>query len=166
MRYLWIVVIAFLTTGVFAQQDQSVPADQATPAAPVVLPDWKVSKVPWDDWFKKNTTVTDKTDHVHFFWNAQDVKGNFEVKDKKQRLAQAALQLVARLYPDGAKSDEMRVDIVYVLERDTYGMPKWDSLQQVAHLEFSRSKTAKMAKNDKPLTDAQMKKAFTKFEIY
>ena len=165
MRYLLILLIMSLGAEVFAQ-DQGVPAGQYTPTAPVVLSDWKVSKVPWDDWFKKNTTVTDKTDHVHFFWNAQDFKANFEVKDKKQRLAQAALQLVARLYPEGAKSDAMRVDIVYVLERDTYGMPKWDSMQQVAHLEFSRAKITKLAKSDKPLTDDQMKKVFSKFEIY
>jgi len=166
MRYLFFILLASLCGAAFAQEHPASMSPDPTNTPVPVISNWKASTVPWDNWFKMNATVTDKTDHIHFFWNAQDFKLNFEGKDKKQHLAQAALQLVSRLYPADAKSDDMRVDIVYVLERDSYGMPKWDSMQQVAHLEFSKAMAAKLAKNNKPLTDAQMKKVFAKFEIY
>ncbi len=142
----------------------AVPAPAGTPAA--VIEKWNQSQVPWDDWFKNNAMVTDKTDYVHFFWNAQDFKANFEVKDKKTRLAEAALELVKRLYPADAKADQVKVDIVYVLERDTYGQPKWDSLQQVAHFEFLKSKAIKSIKKKLVFTDTVMGKIFDKFEFY
>jgi hypothetical protein len=110
--------------------------------------------------------VTDKTDYVHFFWNAQDFKANFEVKEKKKRLAEAALELVKRLYPGGSKADLVKVDIVYVLERDTYGQPKWDSLQQVAHMEFLKSRVLKKSMKKSALSEAGLKKIFDKFEIF
>ncbi len=140
------------------------PAPLATPGT--LIEKWIVSQVPWDDWFKQNALVTDKTEYVHFFWNAQDFKGNFEVKDKKIRLAEAALELVKRLYPADAKADLVKVDIVYVLERDSYGLPKWDSLQQVAHFEFLKSKALKPSRKKLVPTDAVMKKMFDKFEFY
>lgn len=144
-----------------------MPAITTPATVPVtVIEKWNTSNVPWDDWFKSNAMVTDKTDYVHFFWNAQDFKANFEVKNKKVRLAEAALELVKRLYPSDASADQVKVDIVYVLERDSYGQPKWDSLQQVAHFEFLKSKALKQAKKKQVLTDTVMKKIFDKFEFY
>jgi len=165
MRYLFILFLSLAGAAAWAQEHNASLTPDPT-STPVVLSNWKNSTVPWDEWFKKNAMVTDKGDHVHFFWNAQDYKLNFDGKEKKARLAAAALQLVSRLYPADAKADAVRVDIVYVLERDSYGMPKWDSLEQVAHLEFSKAKTKKLAKSDKDLTEAQMKKVFTQFETY
>lgn len=134
-----------------------------------VLKKWSFAGAPWDAWFKANpydVIVADKTDHVNFFWNAQDFKGNFEVKDKNLRLADAALQLVSHLYPADAKADLVTVDIVYVLERDNYGKPQWDSLQQVAHFEFHKSKALKLAKSKKDLSAAALEKIFVKYEIF
>ena len=136
-----------------------------TPTPPVVKK-WSFETMPWDAWFKSNTMVTDKTAYVHFFWNAQDFKGHFEVKDKTLRLEEAALQLVSRLYPADAKANLVKVDIVYVLERDTYGQPKWDSLQQVAHFEFLRSKALKTAKAKKTLSPTALKKIFDQATVY
>ncbi len=133
---------------------------------PWIVKTWNEAKLPWDVWFKKNTMVTDKTDYVHFFWNAQDFKANFEGKEKKLRLSEAALQLVKRLYPGDAKADLVKVDIVYVLERDSYGLPKWDSLQQVAHIEFLKSKALKSTKKKKRLSETDLSKGFDKFVIY
>ena len=156
-------------------QDTAVPTagDQASAqVAPSVSPTpwiinkWNEAMVPWDIWFKKNTMVTDKTDYVHFFLNAQDFKANFEGKDKKIRLSEAALELVKRLYPADAKADLVKVDIVYVLERDSYGLPKWDSLQQVAHFEFAKSKGLKLIGKKSHLTEALLSKAFDKLVIY
>jgi len=114
---------------------------ESTPTPTPLLPGkWVAVKVPWDLWFKNNATVTDKTEYVHFFWNANDFKANFEIKDKKARLADAAVYLVKNLFPTDSKADLVKVDIVYVLERDGYGMPKWDTLQQVLHVEFLKSK--------------------------
>jgi len=136
-----------------------------TPVAPPIE-HWSLAAVPWSDWFKNNAMVTDKTEYVHFFWNAQDFKANFEVKDKKTRLAQAALELVSKLYPADAKADLVKVDIVYVLERDSYGQPKWDSLQQVAHLECSKSKLLKALKPKGKASGAAFLKIFDKFELF
>jgi hypothetical protein len=129
----WLIILFFL--GVISAMAQSTP----TPT-PLLPGKWAAAKIPWDLWFKKNNIVTDNTNYVEFFWNANDFKANFEVKDKDARLADAAVYLVKKLYPADSKADLVKVDIVYVLERDSYGMPKWDSLQQVTHIEFSRSK--------------------------
>ena len=161
------MLLIFLTGAVsYAQEATDLSPATSTPLPVKPIAKWVVSEVPWDEWFKKNTQVTDKTDYIHLFWDAEDFKINFEVKDKKSRLADAAIQMATRLYPSDAKADLMKVDIVYVLERDTYGMPKWDSLQQVAHLEFSRSKAMKLTKHKGPLSAGQKKKLFDKFEIF
>lgn len=160
-KFLMLGLVA-ISLPVMAQENRSgVP----TPT-PTILQKWDSSQVPWDLWFKENALVTDKTEYVHFFWNAQDFKGNFEVKDKRTRLAEAALELVKRLYPADSKADQVKVDIVYVLERDTYGSPKWDSLQQVAHLEFKKSKIPKAGKKKLVVSAAVQKKIFDKFELY
>jgi hypothetical protein len=170
MKKLLALLIGLGVAQVWAQETAvSTPGATAagTPnSAVAVIEKWSESTVPWDDWFKSNAMITDKTDYVHFFWNAQDFKANFEVKDKKIRLAEAALELVKRLYPSDAKADQVKVDIVYVLERDSYGLPKWDSLQQVAHFEFLKSKALKPTKKKLVPTDAGMKKIFDKFEFY
>jgi hypothetical protein len=154
----WLTVLLFLA--VMPVMAQSTP----TPT-PLLQGKWTAAKVPWDLWFKNNALVTDKTEYVHFFWNANDFKANFEVKDKESRLADAAVYLVKKLLPTDSKADLVKVDIVYVLERDTYGMPKWDSLQQVLHVEFLRSKVM----NGKSLPDFSVTppdKFFDKFKIF
>ena len=168
MKKIFLAVVLALGIPAFAQETASISeTGSATPTPfPVIPGKWNASKTPWDLWFKKNTQVTDKQDYVHFFWNAQDCKANFETQDKKRRLADAALQLVVRFYPTGAKADLMKVDIVYVLERDSYGMPKWDSLQQVAHLECSRAKALKLSKKKSILSEAALAKIFDKFEVF
>jgi hypothetical protein len=154
----WFFILFFLTiTPLMAQ---------STPTPTPLLPGkWVAAKVPWDIWFKKNIIVTDDTEYVHFFWNANDFKANFEVKDKAARLADAAVYLVKKTYPPNAKADLVKVDIVYVLERDMYGMPKWDSMQQVLHVEFQKSKI--MA--GKKLPDFSINppdKVFENFQIF
>lgn len=119
------------------------------------------SSPPWPEWFAKNTVVTDKKAYVHFFWNANDVKSRFEGKDKESLLAQSARALVALSYPKGATADAMRVDIVFVAERDGYGMPKWDSMRRVAHLEFSK-KTLEQT----PPSASEPRRGFDKFEVF
>jgi hypothetical protein len=154
----WLSVLFFLI--VMPVMAQSTP----TPT-PLIQGKWISAKVPWDLWFKSNALVTDKTEYVHFFWNANDFKANFEVKDKESRLADAAVYLVKKLFPPDSKADLVKVDIVYVLERDTYGLPKWDSLQQVVHVEFLRSKVM----NDKNLPDFSVTspdKVFDKFKTF
>ena len=154
----WLVVLFFLTiTPLMAQ---------STPTPTPLLPGkWIAAKVPWDLWFKHNTIITDDSAYVHFFWDANDFKANFEVKDKESRLADAAIYLVKKAYPSSATADLVKVDIVYVLERDIYGEPKWDSMQQVLHVEFLRSKV--MA--SKKLPDFSINKpdkVFDKFQIF
>ena len=138
---------------------------ESTPTPTPLLPGkWIAANVPWDSWFKKNVDVADKTDHVHFFWNANDFKANFEVKDKESRLADAAVYLVKTLFPADSKADLVKVDIVYVLKRDEYGIPKLDTLQKVLHAEFLRSKVM----SGKTLPDFSISapsKVFDKFQI-
>ena len=152
----WFVILFFLA--VVPVMAQSTP----TPT-PLLQGKWIAAKVPWDLWFKDNALVTDKTEYVHFFWNANDFKANFDVKDKETRLADAAVYLVKKLFPADSKADLVKVDIVYVLERDSYGLPKWDSLQQVAHIEFLRSKV--IGKKLPDFTVKSSAKVFDKFQI-
>lgn len=158
MKKLMVIFLLFLAVAPVMSQSTPTPT-------PLLPGKWIASKVPWDLWFKKNTIVTDDTDYVHFFWDANDFKANFEVKDKEARLADAAVYLVKKNYPPNAKADLVKVDIVYVLERDMYGMPKWDSMQQVIHVEFLRSKI--MA--GKKLPDFSINapdKVFQNFQIF
>ena len=155
-----LALTVFLAASGLGAQTVEAPA---TPAPPVK---WSFAGVPWAAWFKNNTMVTDKTDYVHFFWNAQDFKSNFEVKAKKSRLEEAAIQLVSKLYPGDSKADLVKVDIVYVLERDSYGQPKWDSLQQVAHFELLRSNAGKPARSKKEPSPAALEKIFQKAEFF
>jgi hypothetical protein len=139
---------------------------QSTPTpTPLLAGKWVAAKVPWDLWFKDNATATDKCEYVHFFWNANDFKANFELKDKNRRLSDAAVYLVKKNYPADSKADLMKVDIVYVLQRDDYGLPKWDSMQQVAHFEFLRSKLI-VGKKLPDFTVKSPEKVFDKFEVF
>lgn len=171
MKRTIILAFTLAVSTVLAQETGTdVPSQPSGSGAftptPTILRKWDGAAIPWGTWFKDNALVTDKGDYIHFFWNAQDFKANFETKDKKVRLAEAALALVRMLYPQEAKADLVKVDIVYVLERDSYGAPKWDSLQQVAHLEFKRSKMPKDGKKKVVLTAAVMKKVFLKFDLF
>jgi hypothetical protein len=122
-----------------------------------------VSAVPWKTWFEKNTTLTEKHGYIHIFWNAQEARSYLEGKEKKRRIAEAARHLVTLLYPNGLQ-DRVRIDIVFVLERDQYGMPKWDSLQRVAHLELSKARLLQAGSGKR---DAEIPpSAFEKFEVY
>lgn len=161
MKGILFLLFLLQMSSALAQDAQVTPVPTLTP-----LSHWDASKVPWDSWFEKKANVTDKTDYIYIYWDAQSYRGNFEVKDKKKRLAEAALELASRLYPSESKIDLIKLDISYLMDLDSYGEPKWDSLQQVAHFEFSRAKVVKFLKSKKPLTDAQMKNVFSKFEIY
>ena len=115
----------------------------------------------WPAWFAKNTTVTDKKAYVHFFWNANDVRSRFQGREGEALVAEASRQLVAREYPPRATADLVKVDVVFVTQRDNYGMPKWDSLQRYAHIEASRKKLLAA-----PPDAAALRKAFEKFELF
>jgi hypothetical protein len=116
---------------------------------------------PWAEWFARNTVATDKKAYVHFFWNANDVKDHLQGKGKDALLAEAARQLVALQYPKTATADAIRVDVVFVAQRDEYGMPKWDTMRRVAHLEFSK-KTLEGTRPD----ESNPRRGFDKFEVY
>jgi len=153
----WLTLLLFLAV---------VPVmAQSTPTPTPLLQKWVSAKIPWDLWFKNNALFTDKVEYAHFFWNANDYKANFEVKDKEAHLADAAVYLVKNLLPADSKTDLVKVDIVYVLERDSYGLPKWDSLQQVAHIEFLRSKILKGKKMPDFTVNAPAK-VFDKFQLF
>jgi hypothetical protein len=117
----------------------------------------------WPAWFAKNTVVTDKKAYVHFFWNANEVKDRFSGngKDREALLAEAARQLVALQSPKTATADATRVDVVFVAQRDEYGMPKWDTMKRVAHLEFSRKKLSETAPDA-----SEPRRGFDKFEVF
>lgn len=99
MKIHFALLFLMLTSMALAQE--STP----TPFATILPGQWKTSEVPWDDWFKKNTLVTDKGDYVHFFWNAQDARANFEGKERKNRLADSALEMAVKLQPATATAD-------------------------------------------------------------
>lgn len=162
-KFFLAAVLGLAAAQAWAQGE--IPAGNAT-ATPSPTPVDPKAAPAWDDWFKRNTTATDKGSYVVFLWNAQDCKAYFGVPDKKVRLAEAAVQLACRMYPAGATADPLKVDIVYFLERDNYGMPKWDSLQKVAHFEFPRSRALKQAKSKTPLAADALKSFFTRIEFY
>jgi hypothetical protein len=117
----------------------------------------------WPAWFAKNTTVTDKKAYVHFFWNANEVRARFDGREREALVAEAARQLVARQFPAKSTADTFKVDVVFVAERDGYGMPKWDTLQRVAHVEGSRRKILAVPLSAPP---AELRKAFDRFELF
>jgi len=154
----WVVAILVCAGALPASPARSWPAPP-TPAAkgtPGALAD-----LPWAAWFRANTVVSDKKTHVHFLWDANAVRSRFEGKEKLAMIRAAARQVVVSLYPAGATADQIRVDIVFAARRDGYGNPRWDSLQRVAHLEFSRRKLLEAAAApDEP------GRGFEKFEVF
>lgn len=79
MKKLLALLIGLSAAQVWAQETPiSTPASTTTGtpnSAVAVIEKWSVPDVPWDDWFKNNAMVTDKTDYVHFFWNAPGFQG-------------------------------------------------------------------------------------------
>jgi hypothetical protein len=120
----------------------------------------------WDAWFKKNVMASDKGDYVHLFWNAQDVRTRFKGKSRVALLAQAARELATRQYPKAAKADLVKIDIVYVRERDEYGMPKWSTLERAAHLEGSKAALLKLDAAALRKKDAEIQGKFSIFKLY
>lgn len=165
MNWKWTIMLA-AALGALQLGAQPAPVSFEPVFTPAAIPSDPKAPIPWDDWFAKNAMVTDKTDYVHFFWNAGDVKAYFETKGKKVRLAQAAFQLVSRLYPAGAKADAVKVDIVYVGARDTYGLPRWETMEKVVHFEFTRSEALKLAGQRKPPAENALPKIFSSVTFY
>jgi hypothetical protein len=143
----------------------------ATAASPAkstsTAPSKNASAIDWNAWFKKNVMASDKKEYVHIFWNAQDVRKQFEGKSRVSMLAQASVELIRRQYPTKATADLVKIDIVFVKERDEYGMPKWSSMERVAHLEGSKSELLQMKPDTwKKSKDAEMKALFKDFRVY
>ena len=114
-------------------------------------------------WFDKNVIVTNKEGYVHVFWNAQEARGALTDPDKRVLLARAARRLAAEKVRAGA--DLVKMDVVFVRERDRYGVPRWDTLEKVAHLEFSREALLEGLKEGAVPERAQMAKLFKVFEV-
>lgn len=140
------------------------------PLAMLLLPLWAATRptppADWDAWFKKNVMASDKKGYVHLFWNAQDVRKRFEGRDRVPMLARAAVELIRRKYPEKAGADLVKIDIVYVKERDEYGMPKWSTLQRAAHIEGSKKALTVLAEKDYRADDKAVQALFQKFTLY
>lgn len=143
--------VAALPARVGAEPSPGATGAVATPAP--------LASLPWSSWFEKNTTVSDKSAYVHILWDANAVRSRFEGKDERALIAEAARQLGLLRYPKSASADQIRVDIVFVTQRDEYGNPKWDSLQRVAHLEFPRKLVGQAS-------GADPERGFQKFEVF
>lgn len=132
-------------------------ARAAAPEAPAVAPAFPAA------WFDKNVIVTSKEGYVHVFWNAQEAREPLAGPDKRVLLARAARKLAAEKV--GAGVDRVKMDVVFVRERDRYGMPRWDTLEKVAHLEFSRGALLEGLKEGAVPEKAQVAKLFEVFEV-
>jgi len=156
------VFFFFLLIGGLRAQDFP-PASESPVPATVVLPS---GSIPWPIWFKKNVLIKDKKQYVYMFFNIQDFKKSFEGKDKNAMLASAASHLVADLYPKTATAKLIKMDMVFIKERDEYGLPKWDTLERVAHLECLKSSVLRSGKPRNSFTEKEIKKAFLKFQLF
>ena len=138
----------------------AVAPNPTRPATPQMEMDsGSLSRLPWATWFEKNTTVSDKKSYVHVMWDANAVRAEFEGKSKLALIGEAGRQLALLRYPAGAGADDVRVDIVFITKRDGYGNPQWDSIQRLAHLEFSRKKLLATPAGGQP------GRGYEKFEI-
>jgi len=99
----------------------ATPLAKATAsAAPAAAPAFPAA------WFDKNVIVTNKEGYVHVFWNAQEARDLLTGPDKRLLLARAARRLAAEKVVAGV--DRVKMDVVFVRERDRYGTPRWDTL--------------------------------------
>lgn len=131
----------------------AVPAPAAPPAD--VLP---------AAWFEKNVTVTKKSGYVHVFWNAQEARAALTPSRRRLLLARAARHLAVSAVP--ADADLVKLDVVFVSERDNYGMPRWDSLEKVGHLEFRKGALLAGWKEEATVpTEPQLSRLFTVFTV-
>lgn len=109
-------------------------------AAPAAGPAPSPAAPAWERSFEKDTTTKDRGTYVHVFWNAQEARAALSGPDRATLLARAAWRAASGRFPAKATADRVVMDVVFVKERDSYGMPRWDTLEKVAHLEFSRRK--------------------------
>jgi hypothetical protein len=137
------------------------PARPATPTPSAKEGSAALAGLPWGTWFEKNTFVTDKKAYVHILWDAVSVRRQLEGKEKLAMIHEAGRQLVLLRYPGGATADQIRVDIVFVTKRDGYGNPRWDSIQRMAHLEFSRRKLLESTP-----AGGEPTRGYEKFEVF
>lgn len=114
-------------------------------------------------WFDKNVIVTSKQGYVHVFWNAQEARGALAGPDKRALMARVARKLTGEKVRAGI--DRVKMDIVFVKERDQYGMPRWNTLEKVAHLEFSRKALLEGLGEDAVPGKEQIAKLFDVFEV-
>ncbi len=124
------------------------------------------ARAEWDVWFEKNVTVTDRKSYVHIFWNAANAVASLASGDRRSFALRAARQLAASRWPAGAAADLVKVDIVLVKERDRYGLPRWDTMKRVAHLEFSRARLLAALPKDTPALSPGELAIFTKIELF
>ena len=134
----------------------------APPSATAAATPGASSAVP-ASWFEKNVIVTSKNGYVHVFWNAQEARVVLQGPRKRGLLALAARKLAAERIKSGA--DAVKMDVVFVRERDGYGMPRWDTLEKIAHLEFSRTALLQGVTDGVAPEKAQMDRIFTVFEV-
>lgn len=164
MKSILLGLLWLLASDAGRGQTKSSPGP-ATPTRPAAATPAAAGGEPrWSAWFEKNTMVTEKTGYVHILWNARDAAAYLQGKEKKRRIAEAARQLVLVRYPKGSR-DSVRLDVVFVEARDEYGAPKWDSLQRVAHLEFSKSRLFGPDGATRP-TSGNPEDGFDKFEVF
>lgn len=116
-------------------------------------------------WFQKNVVATDKKAYVHLFWNAEGARAALAGKERRVLVARAARHLAAREMPKGATADLVKLDVVFVKERDGYGMPRWETLEKVAHVEFGRARLVSSLPDGTAPTEAEIAALFTVFEI-
>jgi hypothetical protein len=148
----------YLAFGVFGLG--ALAPNPAPPATP--RPDTGsggLASLPWATWLEKNTIVSDKKSYIHVLWDANAVRARFEGKGKSATISEAGRQLARLRYPPGATADQVRVDIVFITKRDGYGNPRWDSIERLAHLEFSRKKLLAAPNGGEP------GQGYEKFEI-
>lgn len=119
----------------------------------------------WDSWLAKSTLVSDKKAYVHILWNAQDRKADLAGSGRSAFLAEGACQVVLRRYPKTATADLVKVDVVLIREKDSYGEPKWDTMEKVAHFEASRRRIQDAAASGLPKTATALLGLFGKAEI-
>jgi len=114
-------------------------------------------------WFDKNVIVTKKEGYVHVFWNAQEARDALAGADKRAVLARVARKLAGEKVK--AEVDRVKMDVVFVRERDQYGMPRWNTLEKVAHLEFSRKALLEGLPEGAVPEKAQTARLFDVFEV-
>lgn len=138
----------------------SVPSSEIISSAPHNTSTWTKA------WTDKYVIITPKSGYIHVLIDGETLRSSLEGSGMHSAVALDALQLAQSSGLLDPASDLIKLDVVLFKNRDNYGAPMWDSMQRLAHLEFSVKTLSKASADTFQKPDAEWTGLFKSVTFY